>query len=108
MSNNTYVQRRVVLARLLRQVENGRCSLEHALGEAFGAGYLEGSDQASLSTLDAGVLAVVAATETPVIESIRQLHPKLAEAVDAQRLAEMNLALDYAADNDAFQLRCAL
>ncbi len=108
MSNNPYVQRRVVLARLLRKVEEQECSLEHALGEAFGAGYLEGSDQADLSRLDAGVLAVVAATETPVIESIRQLHPALAEAVDAQRLAEMNLALDQRADNDAFTLRCAL
>jgi homoserine dehydrogenase len=107
MSNNTYVQRRATLSRLLRQVEDGRCSLEHALGEAFSAGYLQGSEQADLSTLDAEILSVIAATETPVIESIRQLHPTLAEAVDAARLAEMNLAIEGAAER-AFEIGFAL
>ncbi len=107
MSNNTYVQRRVILSRMLRAVEQGSCSLEHALGECFSAGYLEGSNAAELSALDAGVLSVVAATETPLIESIRELHPALAEAVDAQRLAEMNLAIEAAAER-SFEIGFAL
>ncbi len=107
MSNNTYVQRRATLSRLLRQVEDGRCSLEHALGEAFSAGYLQGSEQADLSTLDAEILSVIAATETPVIENIRALHPALAEAVDAARLAEMNLAIEGAAER-SFEIGFAL
>ena len=96
MSNNTYVQRRVTLARLLLKVEAGACSLEHALGEAWNGGYLEGSELDQLTKLDTSVLDVIANTETATVEALRHVHPKLADAISDARVAEMNFSIEGA------------
>jgi hypothetical protein len=78
----------------IKQAFIGGASLEHVLGEAYNAGFLDGSSVAHLTDLDLGVLVVLADTTTADVERIRAINPALAERELDRRVAEINADLE--------------
>lgn len=94
MCNTLAVQRKIALDRCRSLLATG-ASIEHVLGQAFDAGYLEGSDMVHLTAADHEILAVLGETDGETLALLEPQCPALVQAVRDARLAEMNYDLEH-------------
>lgn len=93
MSASNYVTRQLAIRSARKAISSGM-ALEAVLGTLYDNGYIEGSEQSEVTAYDREILAVIANTGTPTLVRVANAAPKLAEAINNQRMAEMNHDLD--------------